>query len=143
MNTLLHHEEKHGFALHHLSPVIGTEVHGIDIGSDLDEDVISFLSDLLVQRKVLFFRKQNITMDQHIAFASRFGELEVHPFTANNNDRPEVIHLKNGPDNKPSIDLWVYFLLFPQAFNRYLRSNIDNKSSMNLLVCFLKLILDI
>ena len=58
MNTLLHHEEKHGFALHHLSPVIGTEVHGIDIGSDLDEDVISFLSDLLVQRKVLFFRKQ-------------------------------------------------------------------------------------
>ncbi len=79
MNALLHHEEKHGFALHHLSPVIGTEVHGIDIGADLGEEVITFLSNLLVQRKVLFFRKQNITMDQHITFARRFGELEVHP----------------------------------------------------------------
>jgi alpha-ketoglutarate-dependent taurine dioxygenase len=55
MNALFNHEEKHGFALHHLSPVIGTEVHGIDIGADLDEEVITFLSDLLVQRKVLFF----------------------------------------------------------------------------------------
>ncbi len=106
MNTLLHHEEKHGFALRHLSPIIGTEVHGIDIGAALSEEVITFLSDLLVERKVLFFRKQDITMDQHIAFARRFGELEVHPFTANNDDRPEVIHLKNGPDHKPSIDLW-------------------------------------
>ena len=106
MSAILHHEEQYGFALHHLSPIIGTEVHGIDIGAELSEEVITFLSDLLVQRKVLFFRQQHISMDQHIAFARRFGELEVHPFTANNDDRPEVIHLKNGPDNKPSIDLW-------------------------------------
>ena len=102
----LNHEEALGFTLHHLSPIIGTEVHGIDIGADLQDETITFLSDLLVQRKVLFFREQNISMDAHIAFARRFGELEIHPFTANNESRPEVIHLANGPDNKPSIDIW-------------------------------------
>ena len=55
MSAILHHEEQHGFALHHLSPIIGTEVHGIDIGAEISEEVITFLSDLLVQRKVLFF----------------------------------------------------------------------------------------
>ena len=31
----------------------------------------------------------------------------------------------------------VYFLLFPQAFNRHLRRHIDNKSSMDLRVYFI------
>ena len=40
-------------------------------------------------------------------------------------------------DNKSSVDLKVYFLLLPQAFERYLRRNIDNKSSMDPNVYFL------
>ena len=35
-------------------------------------------------------------------------------------------------------DLSVYFPLFPEAFNRDLRSNIDTKYSMDLVVYFLK-----
>ena len=31
------------FDLLHLSPTIGTEVHGIDIGADLDSETIDFL----------------------------------------------------------------------------------------------------
>ena len=58
-----------GFRLYHLSPGIGTEVHDIDLSKDLGVDVIDFLSDLLVERKVIFFRDQAISMQQHIAFA--------------------------------------------------------------------------
>ena len=43
------------FDLLHLSPTIGTEVHGIDIGADLDSETIDVLSNLLVERKVIFF----------------------------------------------------------------------------------------
>ena len=38
-------------------------------------------------------------------------------------------------DNKSSVDLRAYFLLSPQAFDRYLKMNIDNKSCMNLCYC--------
>ena len=70
-----------GFELLHLSPSIGTEVHGIRLDQNLDDEVIAYLADLLVERKVIFFRDQPITVDQHIAFARRFGDIEIHPFT--------------------------------------------------------------
>ena len=41
------------------------------------------------------------------------------------------------------MDLRAYFLLFPSAFKQDLRGNIDNKSSMDVVVYLLKLSLDI
>ena len=94
------------FQLLHLTPSIGTEVHGIELSRDLDQTVIDYLSDLLVERKVVFFRDQHISMEAHIAFAARFGELEVHPFTDNNDEHPEVIHLINDEKHPPYINIW-------------------------------------
>ena len=97
--------ESSEFDLLHLSPVIGTEVHGIDL-ANVDDATINWLSDLLVERKVIFFRDQHISMDEHVAFAGRFGELEVHPFTNNDGERPEIIHLDNDEDRPPRINIW-------------------------------------
>lgn len=99
-------EYETGFPLVHLSPCIGTEVLGIDLAAKHDEDTVAALSDLLVERKVLFFRDQHISMEAHIAFAARFGELEVHPFTSNDARHPEVIHLINDRDHPPYINVW-------------------------------------
>lgn len=99
-------ETETDFTLLHLTPCIGTEVLGIDLSVNLDEGTIAMLSDLLVERKVLFFRDQHISMDAHIAFAARFGELEVHPFTPNDPAHPEVIHLINDKDHPPYINVW-------------------------------------
>jgi taurine dioxygenase len=95
-----------GFRLYHLSPGIGTEVHDIDLSKDLGVDVIDFLSDLLVERKVIFFRDQAISMQQHIAFARRFGDVEIHPFTENDDGYPEVIRLNNDRDRPPKVNVW-------------------------------------
>jgi len=95
-----------GFRLYHLSPGIGNEVHDIDLSKDLGVDVIDFLSDLLVERKVIFFRDQAISMQQHIAFARRFGDVEIHPFTENHDGYPEVIRLNNDRDRPPKINVW-------------------------------------
>ena len=94
------------FPLLHLTPTIGTEVHGIDLAEVHDQHVIDYLADLLVARKVIFFRNQAISMAAHIAFAARFGALEVHPFTDNNQQHPEVIHLNNDEAHPPQINVW-------------------------------------
>ncbi|MEM7017770.1 MAG: TauD/TfdA family dioxygenase [Pseudomonadota bacterium] len=93
------------FKLHHLSPVIGTEVLDINL-ADVDSDTIDWLNRLLVERKVIFFREQHISVEEHINFARRFGGLEVHPFTQNDTDHPEVIHLDNDRERPPSINIW-------------------------------------
>lgn len=96
----------HGLVLRDLTPTIGTEVHNIMLGSDLDPSCVDYLTALLVERKVLFFRDQDISMEEHIAFARLFGELEVHPFTANDTAYPEVIHLVNDEQRPPFINVW-------------------------------------
>ena len=94
------------FELLHLSPCIGTEVLGIDLTQDQSQQNIDWLSALLVERKVLFFREQNLSREQHINFSKRFGELEIHPFTDNNKDFPELIELHNDRERPPNINIW-------------------------------------
>ncbi len=60
-----------------LTPAIGGEVHGVDLSKPLDEATLAALRATLLDRKVIFFRDQDITTDEHLAFARRFGELEV------------------------------------------------------------------
>ncbi|MEM6484894.1 MAG: TauD/TfdA family dioxygenase [Pseudomonadota bacterium] len=92
--------------LNHLTPGIGTEILGIDLREPHSQETIDYLAELLVERKVLFFRDQPLTRGEHVAFAARFGELEVHPFTPNDPEHPEVIHLVNDRDRPPSINVW-------------------------------------
>ena len=64
-----------GLLLEPLSPSIGTVVHNIDLAEVSDEQV-AMLRDLWLQRKVLFFRGQrHLTREQHVAFASKFGDI--------------------------------------------------------------------
>lgn len=89
-----------------LTPVIGLEVLDVDLRKPPTPQFIDRLSELLVAHKVLFFRDQDLTIEQHKAFAAGFGELEIHPFTPNNTEHPEVIHLNNDRDNPPNINVW-------------------------------------
>jgi len=62
-----------------LTPVIGAEVGGVDLGKPLDRAVRDELYALLLKHKVLFFRDQDISRDQQLDFARNFGELYAHP----------------------------------------------------------------
>ena len=62
-----------------LTPVIGAEVGGVDLGKLLDRGVRDELYALLLKHKVLFFRDQDISRDEQLAFATNFGELYAHP----------------------------------------------------------------
>lgn len=67
---------------HRVTPVIGAEVSGIDLREELDADIVAKLRKKLIKYKVLFFRDQPITDEDHIRFSSYFGGVTpAHPIT--------------------------------------------------------------
>ena len=65
-------------AIRKLTPAIGAEVSGVDLAS-LSNQQASEVHDALMAHQVLFFRDQQMSVDQHKAFGRLFGELLVHP----------------------------------------------------------------
>jgi taurine dioxygenase len=59
---------------------VGAFIKGIDLGLDQPDDVIETLQKALGDHGVIFFRDQDITPAQHVAFAERFGQIDVNKF---------------------------------------------------------------
>jgi taurine dioxygenase len=83
----------HRFGVAPLSPTIGAEISGVDLGAPLDDELFAELHRALLEWKVLFFRDQRIDADRHRAFARRWGELEVHPFLPQG-ELPEIVRFE-------------------------------------------------
>ena len=89
-----------------LSPMIGAEIEGVDLREEQDDAVIAEIRQALVRHRVVFFRDQDVSVEQHVAFARRFGELEVHPATPKDQPNPEILHIAHGPKSKGSENNW-------------------------------------
>jgi taurine dioxygenase len=79
------------FEVRQLGATVGGEIHGVDLTEVLPDEVIAEIRRALHDYKVIFFRDQAITIDQHVAFAARFGTLETHPFLPPNAEQPELV----------------------------------------------------
>lgn len=86
------------FTLTPYSPTIGAEIDDLDLAEPLSAEVRDALYQALLDWKVLFFRDQDITTEQHLDFARNFGDLEVHPFAANKDGYPEVLAITHDAD---------------------------------------------
>src|ERR1700689_2947949 len=89
-----------------VSRSFGAIVSGVDLSKDLPESAVARLSELLVERKVLFFRNQPITPRAQRDFAARFGTLHVHPIYPVLPDLPEILLLDNHASFLPDNDNW-------------------------------------
>jgi alpha-ketoglutarate-dependent taurine dioxygenase len=59
---------------------IGAEIHGIDLGADLDDASVAAIRQALLRWKVVFFRDQSIGHAEQVAFTARFGKVTpAHP----------------------------------------------------------------
>jgi alpha-ketoglutarate-dependent taurine dioxygenase len=74
-----------------LGATIGGEIRGVDLTRELPDQVIAEIRRALLEFKVIFFREQPLTAEQHVAFARRFGELELHPFIPSNTTEPTLV----------------------------------------------------
>ena len=89
-----------------MTPTIGAEIEGIDLSQPLGATTVSALRQALLDWKVLFFRDQDITTEQHLAFAHNFGDLEVHPFAPHKPDYPEVLAITHDEKNRGKETTW-------------------------------------
>jgi taurine dioxygenase len=56
---------------------LGAEI-GVDLSRPLDDAAFREVEDAFHDNIIVFFRGQNLTDEQQIAFSRRFGELEIH-----------------------------------------------------------------
>ena len=97
--------EYDGFRVEPASGAIGAEVVGVDL-REFDDDRIAELRRAWLDYKVLFFRDQQLTQEQHIAYGRAFGELEIHPFIENDTAHAEIVVLESTPDQFLAAEFW-------------------------------------
>ncbi len=73
---------------------LGAEVLGIDLARALDDDQVASLRHAWHEHLVLFFRGQDLTPAQYMAFARRIGRPVEYPFVRGIAGFPEIIEVK-------------------------------------------------
>ena len=77
-----------------LTCAIGAEVGNVNLGvASRDSGLMAEIRALLLKHKVLFFRDQDFTRAEHVAFARHFGELEDHPVAGSDPDHPGLVRI--------------------------------------------------
>ncbi|MCB1124497.1 MAG: TauD/TfdA family dioxygenase, partial [Verrucomicrobiae bacterium] len=88
------------FEIKPVAGALGAEIHGINLAEDLSDDVIADIRQALLDYCVVFFRDQELTPEQHLDFARRFGELDEHDFVKGLPNYPYIIRLVREADEK-------------------------------------------
>src|SRR6187455_558100 len=83
-----------------LTCTIGAELSNVDLGAaSRDPVLVAEIRALLLKHRVLFFRDQDITRAEHVAFARHFGELEDHPVAGSDPENPGLVRIYKSPDS--------------------------------------------
>ena len=114
MPTAIDHDERHDHSrtgrratiatrgsikVEPLTCTIGAELSNVNLGAaSRDAGLVAEIRALLLKHKVLFFRDQDITRAEHVAFARHFGELEDHPVAGSDPDNPGLVRIYKSPD---------------------------------------------
>ena len=82
-----------GIEIRPVTAVIGADVRGVDLSKPLDGVTRAAIEQGLLDYQVLFFRGQNITPEEQVAFALQFGTIGEQPFAPKYGDNPDYIVL--------------------------------------------------
>lgn len=88
--------------MHPLSPHVGVEATGLDL-NHLDEQDIGLLRQAVAEHGVLFVRDQTLTPEQHIAFARRWGEIDINKYFPANGGHPEIAEVRKSETQQTNI----------------------------------------
>ena len=96
-------EASPGVEIRPLSGAVGAEILGVDIGSDLGDAQFADIVRAYADHGVIFFREQTLTPEQHIAFARRFGEINVNRFFKPVEGYPVIAEVRKEPEQRTNI----------------------------------------
>ncbi|HWA62786.1 MAG TPA: TauD/TfdA family dioxygenase [Caulobacteraceae bacterium] len=76
------HEPYETIHVRPITPVIGAEIEGVDLSTELSNRQFDEVHRALLEHHVLVFRDQHLSAEDHKRFGRRFGRLHVHPLQA-------------------------------------------------------------
>ena len=82
---------------------VGAFVDGIDLSQPLSDNIAGAMRAALGDHGVLFFRDQDLTPDQHIAFAGEFGSININRFFPAVDGYPEIAEVRKEPEQESNI----------------------------------------
>jgi len=83
-----------------IAGALGAEIGNVDLAADNSQSVYDEIDRALLENLVIFFRDQEITPEQQLAFARRWGDLHQHPFMKGMDDYPDILEIKKLPTDK-------------------------------------------
>ena len=86
-----------------VSPALGAEISGVDIARGIDDEQFAELRQAFIDYGVIFLRDQDITPDQHIAFAERWGSINVNRFFKAMDTHPVIAEVRKEAHQKTNI----------------------------------------
>lgn len=89
-----------------ISPVsggVGVEITNIDLGSEVSNADFSAIRDAFIEHGLIFFRDQELTPEQHISFARRWGDININRFFAKVPGYEEIAEVRKEPDDLVNI----------------------------------------
>ncbi len=83
-----------------LTCAIGAELLDVSLADAAHDDgLFQAIYAALLKHRVLFLRNQDISRQDHVAFASRLGKLEDHPMVPSHPDAPGLVQIYKTPDS--------------------------------------------
>jgi taurine dioxygenase len=83
-----------------VTPRIGAMIGGVDLSKPVSNQQFSEIHDALMQHQVIFFRDQDMSLEQHKDFGRHFGELHIHPASPGPEGHPEVLIIHADANSK-------------------------------------------
>ena len=91
------------FEVRPTSGALGAELLGIDLSNGLDAEAVADIRQAFNEHGVIFFRDQRLTPEQHIAFAERFGPININRFFKAAPGYPEIAEVRKEPTQTTNI----------------------------------------
>ena len=82
---------------------MGVEIHNVDLSNELSDSLFSEIRETFIEHGLIFFRDQELTPDDHLRFAKRWGEININRFFAKVEGYDQIAEVKKDPDQKINI----------------------------------------
>ena len=79
------------FEVRPVAGALGAEISGLDLSRPLSEATLAALRRAWLEHLVIFFRDQDLSPAQFLAFGRRFGDVIEYPFVKGLDEYPEII----------------------------------------------------
>ena len=92
------------FAVRPLTPKLGAAIQDVKLADDMSDELFDAIYQAFLRYQVLLFPPQDVPPGRQVAFARRFGEVQIHIMNQYHADGfPELYRLSNlDADGKPS-----------------------------------------